>query len=74
MGAALRTGMAESTMILRWLCLGVVLAAALQASMDGTDMNAWFGPTMFGLGMTLLAATVIEICSEGSTPLGRRPV
>ena len=29
----------------------------------------WFGPTMLGLLATLLMATIIEVCSEGSTPI-----
>ncbi len=30
---------------------------------------AWFGATIGGLWLTLLATTVIEACSEGSTPI-----
>ena len=31
--------------------------------------QAFSGPTLAGLFLTLLAATVIEVCSEGSTPI-----
>ncbi|MBI4125266.1 MAG: ATPase, partial [Deltaproteobacteria bacterium] len=31
--------------------------------------QAYFGPTLLGLGLTTAAATVIEVCSEGSTPI-----
>ena len=29
----------------------------------------YFGPSVLGLGLTLVAATVIEVCSEGSVPI-----
>ena len=29
----------------------------------------WFGASFVGLWLTLLAATVIEVCSEGATPI-----
>ena len=29
----------------------------------------WFGPTWIGVILTLVAATVIEVCSEGSSPI-----
>ena len=32
-------------------------------------MQTFFGPTLLGLGATLLAATIIEVCSEGSAPI-----
>jgi len=62
-------GMHEARMILRWLLLGVILAAAARAFIPSDIFAAWFGPTLFGLGMTLLAATIIEVCSEGSAPI-----
>jgi len=33
-------------------------------------LTTYFGPTIMGLLLTLLATTVIEVCSEGSTPVG----
>jgi hypothetical protein len=32
--------------------------------------STWFGPTLVGLLLTLLATTLIEVCSEGSAPIG----
>jgi hypothetical protein len=32
-------------------------------------LSTWFGPTIFGLLATLIATTIIEVCSEGSAPL-----
>lgn len=63
-------GFAESRMILRWIFFGTVLAAALRGAIPNDEVFAdWFGPTLAGLGLTLLAATIIEVCSEGSTPI-----
>jgi len=56
-------------MVLRWLFFGVVLAAAIQATVPADTFQTWFGPTLAGLMATLLAATVIEVCSEGSVPI-----
>ncbi len=67
--SALCGGMKESRMILRWILLGVVLASLLRAFVSPEDFAAAFGPTLGGLGLTLLAATMMEICSEGSTPI-----
>ncbi|MBL9154438.1 MAG: permease [Verrucomicrobiales bacterium] len=65
----LRQGFAESGMILRWIFFGTVLAAAIRASVPETAFAAWFGPTLAGLGLTLVATTIIEVCSEGSSPI-----
>ena len=66
----LKDGLTEARMILRWIFFGVVLAAAIRALVDPGSFQAWFGPTVAGMLLTLLAATVIEVCSEGSTPIG----
>ena len=56
-------------MILRWLFFGVVLSALIKVFVPTDIFSNYFGPTILGLGMTLIAATVIEVCSEGSTPI-----
>lgn len=68
-GDTLRAGVIDSKMILRWLFVGVLIAAALRAFLDTGHFAHYFGPTLLGLGMTLIAATVIEVCSEGSAPV-----
>ncbi|MBT8038184.1 MAG: permease [Verrucomicrobiae bacterium] len=65
----LKTGLSESTMILRWIFLGTVLAAAIRAFVPADLFGSWFGPTWIGVLLTLVAATVIEVCSEGSSPI-----
>jgi uncharacterized membrane protein YraQ (UPF0718 family) len=56
-------------MILRWLFIGVIIAAALRVFITPENFAQYFGPTMVGLAITLFAATVIEVCSEGSAPI-----
>ncbi|MEM0935182.1 MAG: permease [Pseudomonadota bacterium] len=58
-----------SRMVLRWLFFGVVLAALIQATVPTEIFATWFGATLLGLFTTLVAATIIEVCSEGSVPL-----
>lgn len=63
-------GWQEGKMVIRWLFLGIIIAAAIRAFVSTEIMVEYFGPTMFGLLLTLLATTIIEVCSEGSTPIG----
>jgi len=62
-------GLKDSRMILRWILFGVVLAAAIRVLLNPDAFADWFGPTLFGLAATLLATTIIEVCSEGSSPI-----
>jgi uncharacterized membrane protein YraQ (UPF0718 family) len=64
-----RDGFRESTMILRWIFFGIVLAGIIRASVPDDLFFQYFGPTLLGLFLTLLATTVIEVCSEGSSPI-----
>lgn len=67
--ATFRDGLQGSTMILRWIFFGTVLAALLQTFVSADQFQTFFGPTLAGLGMTLIIATIIEVCSEGSVPV-----
>ena len=62
-------GLRDSRMVFRWLFFGIVLATAIRAFMPLDTYQTLFGPTVAGLFLTLLAATIIEVCSEGSTPI-----
>ncbi len=64
-----KTGASEGRMLVRWLLLGVVIASAIQTFIPTHMFHEWLGPTLLGLGMTLIAATIIEVCSEGSVPI-----
>ncbi|MBQ0720685.1 MAG: permease [Gammaproteobacteria bacterium] len=68
-GALLWDGLKDSRMVFRWLFFGLVLATAVRAFVPLDTYSALFGPTIMGLLLTLVAATIIEVCSEGSTPI-----
>jgi len=65
----IRQALRESRMIIRWILLGTVMAAAIRAFVSPEAFTQWFGPTLAGLCLTFIAATVIEVCSEGSSPI-----
>ena len=67
--ATLLDGLKGSRMVLRWLLFGVVLAAAIRALIPAELFADWFGPTLLGVFLTVIAATIIEVCSEGSAPI-----
>lgn len=64
-----REGLAGSTMVLRWIFFGFVLTGALRAFVPESAFQHYFGPTVAGLFLTLLATTILEVCSEGSSPI-----
>ncbi|GAA5316255.1 MAG: hypothetical protein AseanaTS_14600 [Candidatus Pelagadaptatus aseana] len=68
-GQVLWEGIRGSRMVIRWLLFGVLLATVLRSFVSLEDFQTWFGPTALGLLVTMLAATIIEVCSEGSTPI-----
>lgn len=67
--STLKGGLRGSQMVIRWLLFGVLLASAIRAFVSLDDFQTFFGPTILGLIATLVAATIIEVCSEGSTPI-----
>jgi uncharacterized membrane protein YraQ (UPF0718 family) len=62
-------GIKESRMVVRWILFGVVLAGLVRAFISPDQFGTYFGPTLAGLGLTVLVATILEVCSEGSTPI-----
>ncbi len=56
-------------MVLWWILIGMVLASLISAYMPHDIFQRFLAPNGMGLLITLLAATVIEVCSEGSAPL-----
>jgi uncharacterized membrane protein YraQ (UPF0718 family) len=56
-------------MVLGWVQLGLVLSAALGAVVPHEMFMRWLGPSPLGLLLTLAFATVMEVCSEGTSPL-----
>ncbi|MBF0122110.1 MAG: permease [Candidatus Omnitrophica bacterium] len=58
-----------SEMVLWWILLGMTLAAAMGAYVPDHFFHRFMGKSFAGMSMTLLFATVVETCSEGSSPL-----
>ncbi len=65
----LKSGWSDGKMIIKWLLFGTFIAAALRTFVPPEMFADWLGPTIAGLFITLLFATIIEICSEGSAPI-----
>ena len=64
-----KNGIRDSRIVIRWLLFGMLIASILRASLDPSQYEQFFGPTLVGLMITVLVATVIEVCSEGSAPI-----
>lgn len=58
-----------SNMVLWWILIGMGLASLVGAYIPAHIFNHYMGPTLLGLLATLLFATIIEVCSEGSAPI-----
>jgi hypothetical protein len=61
--------LALSDMVLWWIMLGLLIATLTGAYIPVHFFHKFMGPTLLGLLVTLGLATIIEICSEGSSPL-----
>ena len=64
-----REGLSGSKMVLRWIFFGFVLTGLIRAFVPDASFQQYFGPTAAGLFLTLLATTILEVCSEGSSPI-----
>jgi len=62
-------GLGGSRMVLRWILFGFVLTGMLRAFVPETFFQHAFGPTLGGMFLTLVATTLLEVCSEGSSPI-----
>jgi uncharacterized membrane protein YraQ (UPF0718 family) len=56
-------------MVLWWLIIGMLMASFARAYIPNHLFIEYMGPTFIGLLVTLFFATIIEVCSEGSSPL-----
>jgi len=61
-------------MVMWWLIIGMLMAAFVRALVDTGIIThdmfmMYMGPSVLGLLVTLFFATIIEVCSEGSSPL-----
>jgi uncharacterized membrane protein YraQ (UPF0718 family) len=60
---------ALADMVLWWILLGLCIASIAASYIPVHFFHQFMGPTLLGLTVTLALATVIEVCSEGSSPL-----
>lgn len=58
-----------SNMVLWWILIGMGIASAAGAYIPSDIFRNYMGPTTAGLIVTLILATIIEVCSEGSAPM-----
>jgi uncharacterized membrane protein YraQ (UPF0718 family) len=58
-----------ANMVLWWILIGFLFAALIRAYVPEHIFMNYFGATIGGLLLTLLFATIIEVCSEGSAPI-----
>ncbi|MFA6599533.1 MAG: permease [Candidatus Omnitrophota bacterium] len=56
-------------MVAWWVLLGILLASFAGAFVPGNIFRDYFGPNLLGLLVTLGLATVLEVCSECTSPL-----
>lgn len=64
-----KDGLLGSTMVLKWIFFGVILASLVRTFVPADMFATYFGPSLVGLGLTVVVATILEVCSEGSLPL-----
>ena len=65
----LQKGFQGSTVIIKWTFFGVIIASAIRTFVPHDVFANYFGPTFLGLLLTILVSSIIEVCSEGSTPV-----
>lgn len=58
-----------ANMVLWWIIIGVLAAALIGAYVPAHWFMEYLGPDFLGMTMTLLFATILEVCSEGTSPI-----
>ena len=64
-----RGALSLANMVLWWILLGVLFAAVIGAYVPEHYFMDYMGPDALGMLVTLVFATIIEVCSEGTSPL-----
>jgi uncharacterized membrane protein YraQ (UPF0718 family) len=60
---------ALTKMVMWWLIIGMLMASFARGYIPHHLFLEYMGPSALGLAVTLFFATIIEVCSEGSSPL-----
>ena len=58
-----------ANMVLWWMLIGIGLASLAAAYIPTNIFQNYMGPTLLGMFITLIIATILEVCSEGTAPL-----
>lgn len=58
-----------ANMVLWWILIGILAAAIIAAYVPQHWFMDYLGPDIGGMSVTLLFATVLEVCSEGTSPV-----
>lgn len=61
--------MSLANMVLWWVLIGILLAALIGAYVPEHWFMRFLGPDFLGMLATLAFATVLEVCSEGTSPI-----
>tara|TARA_Y100000310_G_scaffold71983_1_gene67921 strand:+ start:1819 stop:2874 length:1056 start_codon:yes stop_codon:yes gene_type:complete len=56
-------------MVFWWILIGMIMASFARAFVPHDFFEIYLGASILGLVITLIAATIIEVCSEGSSPI-----
>ncbi|MEM5871938.1 MAG: permease [Candidatus Aenigmatarchaeota archaeon] len=67
--AILKGSLELTRMIGWWIIIGMLIASFASAFVPHEIFVSYLGPTILGLFVTLVIATIIEVCSEGSSPM-----
>lgn len=65
----LRGSLNLANMILWWLLIGVFISALIGAYLPTNIFQDYLNSSVSGILLTLLFASIIEVCSEGSSPI-----
>ena len=58
-----------ANMVLWWILIGILAASIIGAYVPDHWFMQYLGPDFTGMLVTLLFATVLEVCSEGTSPI-----
>jgi len=65
----IKGSIALARMVLGWILIGMILAGLAGAFVPAHIFHQYFGPTAWGLFLTIAVATILEVCSEGTSPV-----
>lgn len=69
LGGIVKESWSLTKMVLWWILIGMILASAARTFVPTYIFQDYLGASFLGLVVTLVIATIIEVCSEGSSPM-----